>query len=483
MPVSEVTACVLDRPRHAKLIEEIRATGAAIRLIGDGDVAGIIDVTEPERTGIDIYLGIGGAPEGVLAAAALRCTGGQMQGRLVISSDEQRDRARRMGITDFDHKYDMSEMARGEVLFAATGVTDGDLLSGVTLRPARHHHPHRRHALVVGHGALDQGAPSERREVRRRRGFAVAARTERRGRKGGHQAGPALCMRAWHRRAPTIRGGPAAAGADRRAFLGVERSLGGRRWLERLDAAGSNVALAIAQRHQIPDVVARVLAGRGVGADEAPAFLAPSLKALMPDPSVLTDMEAAAERIADAVMAGERIADLRRLRRRRRLVGGAAGALPAPSGARPVVYIPDRLFEGYGPNAEALRTLAGQGARLIVTVDCGSTSFDALAEAEDARRRRRRHRPSRAWRRTAAGGRHGQSQPPGRSLRARVSRRGRRRLHGGGRGQPAAAGPRLVRRRPPRAGPPALARPGRARHGLRRGAARRAQPRLRRRRA
>ena len=131
VPVSEIVACVLDRPRHAKLIEEIRNTGAAIRMIGDGDVAGIIDVTEPDRTGIDIYLGIGGAPEGVLAAAALRCTGGQMQGRLVTSSDEQRERARRMGVSNFDHKYELSEMARGEVLFAATGVTDGDLLSGV----------------------------------------------------------------------------------------------------------------------------------------------------------------------------------------------------------------------------------------------------------------------------------------------------------------------------------------------------------------
>lgn len=131
VPLSEVTACVLDRPRHAKLIDEIRSTGAAIRMIGDGDVAGIIDVTEPERTGIDIYLGIGGAPEGVLAAAALRCTGGQMQGRLVTSSAEQRDRAKRMGVTNFEHKYELIEMARGEVLFAATGVTDGDLLSGV----------------------------------------------------------------------------------------------------------------------------------------------------------------------------------------------------------------------------------------------------------------------------------------------------------------------------------------------------------------
>ena len=131
VPVGEISACVLDRPRHAKLIEELRNIGAAIRLIGDGDVAGIIHATEPETTGIDIYLGIGGAPEGVLAAAALRCMGGQMQGRLVISSDEQRDRARRFGLTDLNKKYDMTEMARGDVLFAATGVTDGNLLAGV----------------------------------------------------------------------------------------------------------------------------------------------------------------------------------------------------------------------------------------------------------------------------------------------------------------------------------------------------------------
>jgi fructose-1,6-bisphosphatase II / sedoheptulose-1,7-bisphosphatase len=129
--VGEISACVLDRPRHAKLIEELRSIGAAIRLIGDGDVAGIIHVTEPEITGIDIYLGIGGAPEGVLAAAALRCMGGQMQGRLVISSDEQRDRAKRMGVDDVRRKFDMAEMASGDVLFAATGVTDGNLLSGV----------------------------------------------------------------------------------------------------------------------------------------------------------------------------------------------------------------------------------------------------------------------------------------------------------------------------------------------------------------
>jgi fructose-1,6-bisphosphatase II / sedoheptulose-1,7-bisphosphatase len=128
---SEITACILDRPRHARMIDEVRKTGASIRLIGDGDVAGIIHVTEPEETGIDIYMGIGGAPEGVLAAAALRCIGGQMQGRLVINSDEQRERAIRMGIKDIDRKYMAEEMARGDVLFAATGVTDGNLLSGV----------------------------------------------------------------------------------------------------------------------------------------------------------------------------------------------------------------------------------------------------------------------------------------------------------------------------------------------------------------
>ncbi|WP_421723847.1 class II fructose-bisphosphatase [Bauldia sp.] len=136
VPIGEITACVLDRPRHARLVEDIRATGAAIRLIGDGDVAGVIHTTSPDETGVDIYLGIGGAPEGVLAAAALRCIGGQMQGRLVINSDEQKDRAHRMGIEDVDRKYDLSEMALGDVLFAATGVTDGNLLSGV--RFAKH---------------------------------------------------------------------------------------------------------------------------------------------------------------------------------------------------------------------------------------------------------------------------------------------------------------------------------------------------------
>ncbi|MET0941544.1 MAG: class II fructose-bisphosphatase [Mesorhizobium sp.] len=131
VPVSEVTACILDRPRHARLIEDVRATGAAIRLIGDGDVAGVIHTTDPDGTGIDIYFGIGGAPEGVLAAAALRCIGGQMQGRLQLNTDEKIARAAKMGISDPAKIYRIEEMARGDVLFAATGVTDGNLLAGV----------------------------------------------------------------------------------------------------------------------------------------------------------------------------------------------------------------------------------------------------------------------------------------------------------------------------------------------------------------
>jgi fructose-1,6-bisphosphatase II / sedoheptulose-1,7-bisphosphatase len=127
----DISACILDRPRHARLIEAVRSTGASIRLIGDGDVAGIIHTTDPDTTGIDIYLGSGGAPEGVLAAAALRCIGGQMSGRLIVDSNEKRQRAERKGISDLKRIYNAEEMASGDVLFAATGVTDGALLAGV----------------------------------------------------------------------------------------------------------------------------------------------------------------------------------------------------------------------------------------------------------------------------------------------------------------------------------------------------------------
>jgi fructose-1,6-bisphosphatase II / sedoheptulose-1,7-bisphosphatase len=129
----EVTALILDRPRHADLIASVRKAGAAVRLITDGDVAGVIHTAEP-MTGIDIYMGIGGAPEGVLAAAALRCIGGQMQTRLVLDSEEKRERAAKMGIKEPRRKFELQDMVRGDCLFAATGVTNGDMLRGVRLR-------------------------------------------------------------------------------------------------------------------------------------------------------------------------------------------------------------------------------------------------------------------------------------------------------------------------------------------------------------
>ena len=128
--ISDLVVCVLDRERHQKMIADIRAAGARILLISDGDVTGIIATTKSDSN-IDMYMGIGGAPEGVLAAAALRCIGGQMQGRLLFDNDEQRERAKRMGVIDLDKKYSMNDMAKGEVMFAATGVTDGPLLKGV----------------------------------------------------------------------------------------------------------------------------------------------------------------------------------------------------------------------------------------------------------------------------------------------------------------------------------------------------------------
>jgi fructose-1,6-bisphosphatase II / sedoheptulose-1,7-bisphosphatase len=131
---ADITALVLDRPRHADVIAGVRKAGAAVRLITDGDVAGVIHTADPAGTGIDIYIGIGGAPEGVLAAAALRCIGGQMQCRLVLDTEEKRERAFKMGIKDPRKRYEMHEMVRGDCLFAATGVTDGAMLSGVKFK-------------------------------------------------------------------------------------------------------------------------------------------------------------------------------------------------------------------------------------------------------------------------------------------------------------------------------------------------------------
>jgi fructose-1,6-bisphosphatase class II len=132
--IEDLTVIILSRPRHEAIIQEVRKAGARIRLIGDGDVSAAIATTKPE-TGIDLLLGVGGAPEGVLAAAALRCVGGEFQGRLAPRNDEEIERAKRMGVTDIKKKFQIEELARGDVMFAATGVTDGDYLRGVHFFP------------------------------------------------------------------------------------------------------------------------------------------------------------------------------------------------------------------------------------------------------------------------------------------------------------------------------------------------------------
>ncbi len=132
--VSDLVVCILDRPRHSELIAQVRDAGARIMLIGDGDVSGAMATSRPD-SGVDLYMGTGGAPEGVLAAAALRCIGGQFQGRLVFRNEDERDRARRWGIEDFDRKYQLNELAGGDVMFVATGVTDGSMLRGVRRFP------------------------------------------------------------------------------------------------------------------------------------------------------------------------------------------------------------------------------------------------------------------------------------------------------------------------------------------------------------
>ncbi|SMH52817.1 class II fructose-bisphosphatase [Maritimibacter sp. HL-12] len=131
----DITVCVLERPRHEEMIAEIRSTRAAIRLITDGDVAGVIHTAEAQRTGIDMYMGSGGAPEGVLAAAALKCMGGQMWGRLTFRNDDERGRATKAGITDFNRIYARDDMVTADVIFAATGVTDGSIVAGLKHEP------------------------------------------------------------------------------------------------------------------------------------------------------------------------------------------------------------------------------------------------------------------------------------------------------------------------------------------------------------
>ncbi len=166
-----------------------------------------------------------------------------------------------------------------------------------------------------------------------------------------------------------------------RHFLGVERSVTGRAWRDRLDERGNARALAIVQRHAVPELLARIIAGREIEADAVGAYLDPTLKSLMPDPDVLTDMAAAATRIADAVERGETVAIFGDYD----VDGATSTALLASflrrGGLDPLLHIPDRIFEGYGPNVEAIRSLAERGAKLLVTVDCGTTSLEPLAEA------------------------------------------------------------------------------------------------------
>ena len=156
--ITEVTACVLDRPRHGDIIASLREAGVRIHLITDGDVAGVMNTADPD-TGIDFYVGQGGAPEGVLACAALKCVGGQFQGRLVFRNNDERDRAKSHGIVDLDKKYDLHEMVRADAIFVATGVTDGALLEGVKYKDG----------FVHTHTVVMNSASRTVREVRMKR--------------------------------------------------------------------------------------------------------------------------------------------------------------------------------------------------------------------------------------------------------------------------------------------------------------------------
>lgn len=155
---SEITACVLDRPRHAEIIASLRSENVRVYLISDGDVAGVINTTDPE-TGVDLYIGQGGAPEGVLACAALKCVGGQFQGRLVFRNADERARAARWGITKLDRKYDLHEIVKGDAIFAATGVTKGALLDGVKIE----------NGLVKTHTLVMHSSAGIVREIRTKR--------------------------------------------------------------------------------------------------------------------------------------------------------------------------------------------------------------------------------------------------------------------------------------------------------------------------
>jgi len=169
--VADLVACILDRPRHIDLIARVRAAGARIMLISDGDVSGVISTAQRE-SGVDIYMGTGGAPEGVLAAAALRCIGGQMQGRLLFRNDDERTRARRCGVEDLDRMYRLDDLARGDVMFAATGVTDGTMLRGVR----RFHGGATTHSTVMRSKSGTVRVIEARHNFHRKIGFGPADR-------------------------------------------------------------------------------------------------------------------------------------------------------------------------------------------------------------------------------------------------------------------------------------------------------------------
>ena len=169
--VSDLVVCVLDRPRHQELIARVREAGARIMLISDGDVSGVIATAQPEA-GVDMYLGTGGAPEGVLAASALRCIGGQMQGRLLFRNDDERERARRQGIEDFNRVYGLLDLAGGDVMFAATGVTTGPMLRGVRLIPGGA----ITHSIVMRSKSGTVRTIEARHDFRRKAGFEFVGR-------------------------------------------------------------------------------------------------------------------------------------------------------------------------------------------------------------------------------------------------------------------------------------------------------------------
>ena len=324
LDVADLVVCILDRPRHAELIAKVRAAGARIMLIGDGDVSGVMATSDPE-TGIDIYMGSGGAPEGVLAAAALRCIGGQMQGRLLFRNDDERGRAHRLGVTDLNRKYTMLDMAHGDVMFAATGVTNGSMLKGVR----------RFHGGAFTHSVVMRSKTGTVRYVEAKHDFHAQAALR--------AARPLDARSTAAGRRMDGTASPIAAPP----FLGVERSVCGRRWRVRgarrqYGAADRGAARAAGDRRAAAGA-ARRRPRRGAALSRA----APARAAPGPGASARHGAGRRPPRSRDPRRRDDR--RLRRLRRRRRDLGGAAAAVfrggrrprlglcarPHPRGLRP----------------------------------------------------------------------------------------------------------------------------------------------------